>query len=114
MRSPLTGVLAYAAELHLHPTVNADADASWCTDRISAAALRMGTLIDDVLAQATTGVLGIATEVDLTEITNNRNQRHPRRWSHRLHHHPHTRAVTRTTETGGISRQSALGRAGRL
>ncbi|AEV84362.1 GAF sensor signal transduction histidine kinase [Actinoplanes sp. SE50] len=70
LRNPLTGISAYAAELHLMPTVNADADASLCTDRISAAALRMGTLIDDVLAHATTDHARHAVEVNLTEITN--------------------------------------------
>ncbi|WP_433790840.1 sensor histidine kinase [Actinoplanes sp. CA-252034] len=67
LSSPLTGILAYAAELHQLPTANTDA--SWCTDRISAAARRMSTLIDDVLAQATTAATGHAAEVDLTEIT---------------------------------------------
>jgi signal transduction histidine kinase len=69
LSSPLTGILAYTAELHLLPTVNTDADASWCTDRISAAALRMSTLIEDVLAQATTANAGHTVEVNLTEIT---------------------------------------------
>ncbi|GIF02777.1 sensor histidine kinase [Actinoplanes siamensis] len=68
LRSPLTGVLSYAAELQLLPAVNADPDASWCTDRISAAAQRMGTLIDDVLRQATTAETGQAVHLDLADV----------------------------------------------
>ncbi|MEU4621922.1 GAF domain-containing sensor histidine kinase [Actinoplanes sp. NPDC023801] len=69
LRSPLTGILAFSAELHQLPTVNADADVSWCSDRISAAAQRMSSLIDDVLEHATAAAAGHAAEANLAELT---------------------------------------------
>ena len=69
LSSPLTGVLAYAAELLLMPAVAADTDASWCTGRIVASGQRMTRLIDDVLRQATSGDAGRSVEVDLADVT---------------------------------------------
>lgn len=68
LRSPLTGVLAFSAELRSLPAVSRDADACDCADRVAASARRMGELIDEVLARATDPHAEHVTEVDLREV----------------------------------------------
>ncbi|GAA4605988.1 signal transduction histidine kinase [Actinoplanes octamycinicus] len=68
LSSPLTGVLACAAELRSLPAVAGDADARWCTERVASSAQRMTQLIDDVLRQATTDAAGHRVDVDLAEV----------------------------------------------